>query len=362
MGEAHEFFEHHTKESKTILERKSDHADMGEAHEFFEHHTITVDAGQALLRIDKFLMNRLPNTTRNKVQLAIESQYVLVNQQATKTNYKIRPHDVIKVVLPTPPRLSEIEPEPIPLNILHEDDALLVVNKPAGMVVHPGYNNWQGTLVNALMHHFSQLPTQPRHEGRPGLVHRIDKDTSGLLVIAKTEASMTALAKQFYDHSIERTYYALVWGEPDADTGTVGVPIGRSTKDRRVMTAAPHTAAGRQAITHYQVIKKLRYVSLVRCKLETGRTHQIRAHMQYLGHPIFNDAMYGGSRILKGQRFSKYKSFVENCFKLMPRQALHAKSLGFFHPDHQRYMSFEVPLPLDFQQVLDKWEQYVKWT
>jgi 23S rRNA pseudouridine1911/1915/1917 synthase len=332
-----------------------------EARELFEHHAITVDPKQALLRIDKFLIDRLPNTTRNKIQLAIEHQYILVNQQATKTSYKIKPHDVIKVVLPTPPRPNEVAPEHIPLNIVHEDDALLVVNKPAGMVVHPGYNNWKGTLVNALVHHFTQLPAQPNNEGRPGLVHRIDKDTSGLLVIAKTEASMTALAKQFHDHSIERTYYALVWGEPVAATGTVDIQIGRSTKDRRIMTTVPHAVMGKRAITHYQAIKKLRYVSLLKCNLETGRTHQIRAHMQYLGHPIFNDATYGGNQILKGQRFSKYKAFVENCFKLMPRQALHAKSLGFVHPTTQRHMYFEAPLPPDFQQVLNKWERYVQW-
>jgi len=307
-------------------------------------------------------MDRLPNTTRNKIQVAIENQYILVNQQSTKVNYRIKPHDVIKVVLPTPPRLNEVLPESLPLDILHEDDALLIVNKPAGMVVHPGHNNWKGTLVNALVCHFAQLPTQPKNEGRPGLVHRIDKDTSGLLVIAKTEASMTALAKQFFDHSIERTYYALVWGEPVAAIGTIDIPIGRSAKDRRIMTTVPYTAVGKRAITHYQAIKKLRYVSLVQCTLETGRTHQIRAHMKYLGHPVFNDAAYGGNQILKGQRFSKYKTFVENCFKLMPRQALHAQSLGFVHPTTQQYVCFEAPLPPDFQQVLNKWERYLQWT
>jgi 23S rRNA pseudouridine1911/1915/1917 synthase len=329
-------------------------------HGLFEHHTITVDPGQALLRIDKFLVNRLPNTTRNKIKLAIEQQYILVNQQPTQTNYKVRSHDVIKVVLPTPPRPSEVVPEALSLDILYEDDVLLVVNKPAGMVVHPGYNNWAGTLVNALVYHFAQLPTQLNNEGRPGLVHRIDKDTSGLLVIAKTEASMTALAKQFYNHSVERTYYALVWGEPAVETGTVNVHIGRSTKDRRVMTTVPHTAIGKRAVTHYQSIKKLRYVSLIKCNLETGRTHQIRTHMRHLGHPIFNDVAYGGDQILRGQRFSKYKNFVENCFKLMPRHALHAQSLGFVHPITHLPMRFETPLPPDFQQVLEKWERYVQ--
>ena len=328
----------------------------------FEHHAITVDPQQELLRVDKFLMNRLPNTTRNKIQLAIENQFILVNQQPTKPGYKVRPHDVIKVVLPTPPRLNEVVPELLPLDIVYEDDALLVVNKPAGMVVHPAHNNWTGTLVNALMYHFTQLPEQPGNEGRPGLVHRIDKDTSGLLLVAKTEASMVALAKQFYDHSIERTYRALVWGVPTMERGTIDHPIGRSPKDRRVMTTFPHTAIGKRAVTHYQTIKKLRHVSLIQCQLETGRTHQIRTHMKYLGHPIFNDMAYGGHQILRGQRFSKYKTFVENCFKLMPRQALHAYSLGFMHPITQQYMCFKAPLPPDFQQVLSKWERYVQWT
>jgi 23S rRNA pseudouridine1911/1915/1917 synthase len=256
--------------------------------------------------------------------------------------------------------LTEIVPEPLSLDILYEDEALLIVNKPAGMVVHPAHNNWTGTLVNALVYHFAQLPTQPSNEGRPGLVHRIDKDTSGVIVVAKTEASMVALAKQFYDHSIERTYYALVWGEPTATTGTVDIHIGRSPKDRRVMTTFSDAATGKRAITYYQAIKKLRYVSLIKCNLATGRTHQIRIHMKYLGHPIFNDAAYGGNQILKGQRFSKYKAFVENCFKLMPRQALHAHSLGFIHPTTQQPICFEAPLPLDFQQVLNKWERYVQ--
>ncbi|MHA7877649.1 MAG: RluA family pseudouridine synthase [Bacteroidota bacterium] len=330
--------------------------------ELFEHHAITVDPGQTLLRIDKFLMDRLSNTTRNKLQLAIENKFILVNNQPTKASYKVRPHDIINVVLPTPPRLNEVIPEPIPLPIVYEDDALLIVNKPAGMVVHPAYNNWTGTLVNALVYHFKQLPSQYNNEGRPGLVHRIDKDTSGLLVIAKTEASMTALAKQFYDHTIERTYYALVWGEPNEAVGTIDVAIGRSPKDRRVVTTAPHIAMGKRAVTHYQTVKRLRYVALLKCNLETGRTHQIRAHMKYLGHPIFNDAMYGGNQILRGQRFSKYKAFVANCFKLMPRQALHAHSLGFVHPTTQQAIHFEAPFPPDFQQVLKKWEQYVQWT
>jgi 23S rRNA pseudouridine1911/1915/1917 synthase len=342
------------------LEDEHNHIDR--EHGLFEHYAITVDPKQTLLRIDKFLMDRLPNATRNKIQLAMENHFIVVNQQPTKPSYKVRPHDVIKVVLPTPPRLIEVVPESIPLDILYEDEALLIVNKPAGMVVHPAHNNWTGTLVNALVYHFAQLPTQMNNEGRPGLVHRIDKDTSGLLVVAKTEASMIALAKQFYDHSIDRTYYALVWGEPTEDLGTVDIHIGRSIKDRRVMTTFPDATVGKRAVTHYRAIKKLRYVSFIRCNLETGRTHQIRIHMKHIGHPIFNDAAYGGNQILKGQRFSKYKAFVENCFKLMPRQALHAYSLGFVHPTTKLPMYFEAPLPTDFQQVLKKWEQYIQWT
>ena len=347
--------------TSTVLRIISTQLSTEQGHTLFEHHTIVVDPGQGLLRIDRFLIDRLPNTTRSKIQLAIENQFILVNQQPTKSNYKVRPHDVIKVVLPTPPRLNEIIPEPIPLAIVYEDDAVLVVNKPADMVVHPAYNHWTGTLVNALVYYLNQLPIQPNNEGRPGLVHRIDKGTSGLLVIAKTEASMVALAKQFYDHTIERTYYALVWGEPLLDAGTINSPIGRSPKDRRVMTALIDPTKGKHAVTHYRVIKKLRYVSLVQCNLETGRTHQIRAHMKYLGHPIFNDVTYGGDQILKGECFSKYKAFVHNCFQLMPRQALHAQSLGFVHPVTQQSVYFEAPLPSDFQQVLNKWERYVQY-
>jgi 23S rRNA pseudouridine1911/1915/1917 synthase len=252
-------------------------------------------------------------------------------------------------------------PEDIPLEIVYEDSDLLVVNKPPGMVVHPAYNNWTGTLVNALAFHFQNLPTMPDNHGRPGLVHRIDKDTSGLLVIAKTELSMTRLARQFYDHSIERSYTALVWGLLENDTGTIDVNLGRGYKDRRITTAFPEADYGRRAVTHYQVIKPLRYVSLVSCQLETGRTHQIRAHLKYIGHPLFNDSAYGGSKILKGTVFSKYKAFVENCFKILPRQALHARSLGFVHPISGKRMKFDSDLPEDFQQLLSKWENYLNY-
>jgi 23S rRNA pseudouridine1911/1915/1917 synthase len=329
--------------------------------ELFEHHRIVVDPKQTLIRIDKFLFDRLPNVTRTKVQGGINEGFVKVNEKTVKPNYKVHPHDVIVVSLPEPPREGDVLPENIPLDIVFEDEYLLIVNKPAGMVVHPAYQNWSGTLVNALAYHFQNLPQMPGNDGRPGLVHRIDKDTSGLLVIAKTEQALTALAKQFFDHTIERTYNALVWGVPDPPAGTINVNVGRSFKDRRITTAFPEADFGRHAITHFKVLQDLRYVSLVECKLETGRTHQIRAHMKFIGHTLFNDAMYGGDQPLKGTIFSKYKSFVENCFKIIPRQALHAKTLGFVHPHTKEFMRFESALPPDFVAVLEKWEHYVKY-
>lgn len=330
--------------------------------ELYEHYRFVADPGQQLLRIDKYLMDRIANATRNKIQAGIKDGYVLVNDETIKANYKVRPGDVITVELPEPPRETEVVPEDIPLNIVFEDEYLLVVNKPAGMVVHPAYQNWSGTLVNALAYHFENLPEMQGNEGRPGLVHRIDKDTSGLLVIAKTEKAMQGLAVQFRNHTIDRTYYALVWGLPEPEKGTININLGRSPKDRRVTVAFEDESIGRHAITHYEVLETLRYVALVKCELETGRTHQIRAHMKHLGHPLFNDVTYGGDKILKGTTFSKYKSFVENCFKLMPRQALHAKSLGFVHPVTSEKMYFESELPEDFEQVLEKWRHYVQYT
>ncbi len=329
--------------------------------ELFEHHRIVADPKQSLLRIDRFLMDRLPNVTRTKVQQALHDGFIRVNEKAIKPNYKVHPNDVIVVALPEPTRDSDVVPENIALNIVYEDDSLLVVNKPAGMVVHPAYQNWSGTLVNALAWHFQHLPTMPNNDGRPGLVHRIDKDTSGLLVVAKTETAMTHLAKQFFDHTIERTYWALIWGEPEPPSGTINVNVGRSLKDRRLTTAFPEGDFGRTAITHYRTLQTLRYVSLVECKLETGRTHQIRAHLKYLGHPLFNDEMYGGSDIVKGTVFSKYRQFVDNCFKLIPRQALHAKTLGFVHPATGEWMRFDSELPDDFKAAIEKWEHYVKY-
>ncbi len=332
-----------------------------ESDDLFEHYRIIADPKQSLTRIDKFLVDRLPNVTRTKIQEGIKLGFVKVHDQNVKANYKVRADDVITVSLPQPPRDTEVVAENILLDIVYEDEFLLVVNKPAGMVVHPAHNNWTGTLVNALTYHFQNLPTMQNNEGRPGLVHRIDKDTSGLLVIAKTETAMNGLAKQFFDHTIKRKYYALVWGELEKEKGTIDVNVGRSLKDRRTSVAFPKADYGRQAITHFEVVKNLRYVSLVQCQLETGRTHQIRAHLKYLGHPLFNDAIYGGNRILKGAVFSKYKAFVENCFKIIPRQALHAKSLGFIHPITKKDMDFDSQLPDDMQQVISKWEAYLNY-
>jgi 23S rRNA pseudouridine1911/1915/1917 synthase len=329
--------------------------------ELFEHHRIVADPKQSLIRIDKFLMDRLPNVTRTKIQGGIHEGFVRVNDKGIKPNYRVHPNDVIVVAFPEPPRDSDVVPENIPLDIVFEDQHLLVINKPAGMVVHPAYQNWTGTVVNALAYHFQNLPEMPGNNGRPGLVHRIDKDTSGLLVVAKDEITLTGLAKQFFDHTIERTYHALVWGLPDPPAGTIDVAVGRSLKDRRVTVAFPKGDMGRHAITHYRVLLDLRYVSLVECKLETGRTHQIRAHMKHLGHPLFNDAMYGGDQVVKGTTFSKYKQFVDNCFKILPRQALHAKTLGFVHPVSKKFLQFDSELPADMKEAIEKWENYVKY-
>lgn len=330
--------------------------------DLYEHHRIVADAGQELLRIDKFLMDRLPNVTRNKVQNGIKEGFVKVNGAEVKPNYKVHPGDEISVMLPEPPRDEDLVPEDIPLDIILEDEHLLIVNKPAGMVVHPAYQNWTGTLVNGLAFHFQNLPEMKGNAGRPGLVHRIDKDTSGLLVIAKTEKAMNGLARQFFDHSIERTYYALVWGVPEEEKATIDIHVGRSLKDRRITATFPDGDFGKHAITHYEVLEDLRYVSLIKCNLETGRTHQIRAHMKYLGHPLFNDATYGGSEIVKGTVFTKYKQFVQNCFKLIPRQALHAKTLGFKHPITAKDVFVDSELPEDFALVLEKWRHYIDHT
>ncbi|CAN5590159.1 RluA family pseudouridine synthase [soil metagenome] len=333
--------------------------EFSEDEELYEHHRIVVDKGQSLLRIDRFLMDRLQNATRTKLQAAIDAESVRVNDKPTKASYKIKPLDIITVSLAHPPRETDIKPENIPLTIVFEDDDLLVINKPAGMVVHPAHGNWDGTLVNALVYHFQNLPTSRNGEVRPGLVHRIDKDTSGLMVIAKTEFAMTHLARQFYEHTIERTYNALVWGIPNPPDGTITGYIGRSVKDRKVQVIYDEESKGKWSVTHYKMLGDLRYVALMQCNLETGRTHQIRAHFKHIGHPLFNDAMYGGDRILRGNAVGSYKAFVENAFKLLPRQALHAKSLGFSHPRTREWLQFDSSLPDDFQAALSKWQKII---
>ncbi len=331
-----------------------------EAFELFEHHRIEVDPHQKAIRLDKFLIEKLPNISRNKIQNAIKDDFIKVNDRSVKANYKINPDDVVTVHLPNPPRNEEILPEALDLDIIYEDDDVLLVNKKPGMVVHPAYNNWSGTLVNGLVYHLDNLPTSQNGETRPGLVHRIDKDTSGLLVVAKTEEAMSGLAKQFYDHSVERTYYALVWGDLQEDQGTITGHVGRSLKDRKVMTVFPDGEFGKHAVTHYKVLQRFHYVTLVQCNLETGRTHQIRAHMKYLGHPLFNDATYGGERIRAGEVFTNYKQFVNNTFSVLPRQALHAKTLGFKHPISGKYLQFDSELPTDMQEAIARWKNYTE--
>jgi 23S rRNA pseudouridine1911/1915/1917 synthase len=328
--------------------------------EMYEHYQFIADPGQKPLRIDRFLTDRIENASRNKIQEAASAGFIFVNDNPVKANYKVKPGDDIRVMMSQPPREIEIIPEDIPLDIVHEDASLIVVNKPAGLVVHPGYGNYTGTLVNALAWHFKDLPIFKDHKDpRPGLVHRIDKNTSGLLVIAKTEVAKTKLAAQFADHSSQRTYQALIWGSPKEDKGTIEGHIGRSLKNRKVMTVFPDGEYGKHAITHFKVLQRFDYVSLIECKLETGRTHQIRTHMKHIGHPIFNDNEYGGDAVLKGTTFTKYKQFVRNCFEICPRQALHAKTLGFVHPETKQMMNFDSDLPNDMLELLSRWENYL---
>jgi 23S rRNA pseudouridine1911/1915/1917 synthase len=332
--------------------------ELQEGVEQFEHHRIVADPGQGLLRVDKFLTNRLQGTSRNRIQLAAEAGCIHVNGKPVKSNYKVKPGDEVSVMLDFPRRELKIIPENIPLEIVYEDDELLVINKPAGLVVHPGHGNYTGTLVNALVYRYQDLPMYADEDPRPGLVHRIDKNTSGLLLIAKTAVARLNLALQFFNKTTKRKYVALVWGNPKEDEGTIEGNIGRSLKDRQVFTVYPKGDHGKTAVTHYRVIERLGYVSLVECVLETGRTHQIRVHMKHIGHPLFNDETYGGDKILKGTSFSKYKQFVENCFSILPRQALHAKTLGFVHPVTGKEMLFDSELPNDMAQVIEKWRNY----
>lgn len=350
--------------------------DMPEENEeeqgLFEHYRVETDKGQSLLRIDKFLMNRIENATRTKIQQAAENGNILVNDKPVKSNYKVKPHDVITVVFAHPPREIELIPQNIPINVVYEDEAIIIINKQPGMVVHPGYGNYKGTLVNALVYHFQNLPTSKSGATlntenkqttnavlRPGLVHRLDKNTSGIMVVAKSELAMTKLAKDFFDRNLDRQYIALVWGDFKEDSGTVTGNIGRHLRDRKLMDVFPEGSEfGKHAVTHYKVLERFGYVTLIECKLETGRTHQIRAHMQHIGHSLFNDDTYGGDRILKGTTFAKYRQFVENCFELLPRHALHAKSLGFNHPATGKYIHFDSELPEDMLSVIEKWRGY----
>lgn len=386
--------------------REDDELDIGEEQdedqELFEHYRIVVEKGQQLLRIDKFLMNRTPNATRSKIQQSAENGSILVNDKPVKSNYKVKPFDVISIVLAHPPREIELIPQNIPIDVVYEDDDLIIINKKPGMVVHPGYGNYSGTLVNALVYHFQNLPvnqvngapapivsfdmgaddeeeneaTSKKKEDkkskknkngaevtapglRPGLVHRLDKNTSGIMVVAKSEIAMVKLSKNFFDRDIDRIYNALVWGDFKEDTGTITGNIGRHPRDRKKMDVLPDDdEQGKHAVTHYKVLERFGYVTLIECKLETGRTHQIRVHMQHIGHSLFNDGHYGGDRILKGTTFAKYKQFVENCFTILPRHALHAKSLGFMHPVTGKYIHFDSEIPDDMQAVLTKWRTY----
>ena len=326
----------------------------------YEHHAFRVVKGQQPLRIDKYLMNFIENATRNKIQAAAKNGSIFVDDVPVKSNYKVKPNDYITVKFEHPPHENLLVGEDIAIDIVYEDDDLLVVNKPAGMVVHPGHGNYSGTLINALIFHFENLPKNS--SDRPGLVHRIDKDTTGLLVVAKTEIAMAHLSKQFKDKTSEREYVAIVWGNMDEEEGTIEGHIGRHPKNRLQNTVYLDDEAdkGKPAVTHYKVIERLGYVTLVSCKLETGRTHQIRVHMKHIGHTLFNDERYGGERILKGTTFTKYKQFVDNCFKVLPRQALHAKTLGFVHPTTGKFMSFTTDVPEDMQQCIEKWRHYAK--
>ncbi len=326
--------------------------------ELYEHFRFDVPKGQLLLRIDKFLMNLIPNATRNKIQQAATAGDIYVNDLPVKSNYKVKPLDIVRIMLSHPPFENRVDPENIPLDIVYEDAALLLINKPPGLVVHPGHGNYTGTLVNALAYHFENLPMNSSE--RPGLVHRIDKDTSGLLVIAKTEAAMTHLAKQFEAKTSEREYIAIVWGNVKEDEGTIEGNIARHVKDRMQMAVFSDPEIGKPAVTHYKVLERFGYVTMVSCILETGRTHQIRVHMKHIGHPLFNDARYGGDLILKGTTFTKYKQFIDNCFKILPRQALHAKTLGFVHPTTGEMMRFDTELPEDMKELIEKWRGYSK--
>jgi 23S rRNA pseudouridine1911/1915/1917 synthase len=343
-------------ENLPILSENDLIIDDNQSDDLYEQHKIIIDKGQSPIRIDKYIMNSLEKISRSKVQNAIRAGSVLVDDSPIKPNYLVRPNQIITIIFPNSSHGKGVIPENLPLEIVYEDDDIIIINKQPGMVCHPGFGNKSGTLVNALAYHFKDLPEK---DGNPGLCHRIDKDTSGLMIAAKNEYAMTHLAKQFYNHTIQRTYNALVWGQPDAESGTVNINIGRHHYDRLLFTTFADGDEGKHAITHYKVLEPMYYVSLVECKLETGRTHQIRVHMKHLGHTLFQDKRYGGDQILKGTIYNKYKQFVENAFTIMKRQALHAKTLGFIHPTTNKEMFFESELPEDFTNVLNKWRSYL---
>jgi 23S rRNA pseudouridine1911/1915/1917 synthase len=326
--------------------------------ELYEHFSFKVDKGQEPLRIDKFLINRIENASRNRIQIAAKNGFIYANDIPVKQNYKVKPGDEVKVMFTHPPYENLLEPEKIDFEIIYEDKDVLVVNKPPNLVVHPGHGNYTGTLLNGVLYHVNELPENS--SGRPGLVHRIDKDTSGLLVVAKTEIAMRNLSEQFFLKQTERKYIALTWGSFIENHGTIDNYLSRDKKNRMIMSVTEDENYGKRAITHYKVLRDFKYVSLIECQLETGRTHQIRAHMKYMGNPIFNDERYGGNKIIKGTIFTKYKQFVENCFKILPRQALHAQSLGFNHPRTNKQMKFEIQLPEDISLCLEKWKNYSK--
>lgn len=333
--------------------------DPAEQQELFEHFRFVVDPGQSLIRIDKYITARIEGASRTRIQAAADAGNILVNNNPVKPSYRVKPSDLIKILLPNPPREIELVPENIPLNIVYEDDHVIVINKEPGMVVHPAYGNYTGTLVNALMWHLRDNPLFRTGEQRPGLVHRIDKNTSGLLVVAKNELAHNMLARQFFERTTERQYIAIVWGVPSPEEGTVTGNVGRNPRDRKVMYVFSDGSEGKHAVTHYRVIDDLGYISIIECRLETGRTHQIRVHLSHIGHPLFNDEEYGGNRILRGTTFSKYQQFVRNCFNILPRQALHAKSLGFTHPADRKWMHFDSELPDDMSQLIEKWRTYI---
>ncbi len=346
--------------NEALQQNEADNTENSE--ELYERFSITIDKGQEPLRIDKFLSNRIEGATRNKLQQAINLGMVLVNGSAVKSNYKIKPGDAVIIYSDMSPEETDIMPEKIDLQIVYEDESLMVINKPAGMVVHPGSGNYSGTLLNGVAFYLQQKLPDITEAVLPrfGLVHRIDKNTSGLLVLAKTHKAMRHLAKQFFDHSVKRQYLALVWGDVNADEGTIIAHVGRHQRFRKLFEAYPDGEYGKEAITHFKVLEKFGYVTVVQCVLETGRTHQIRVHMKYMGHPLFNDDFYGGDRIVKGTVFAKYKQFVDNCFQLCKRQALHARTLGFIHPETEKEMFFESPLPKDMEAVIAKWSNYSK--